>query len=243
MEKYMIELFLGGVIVTSIGAYAFFNCSNLKTIEFASDSKLETIGKYSFSSTLIENVKIPSSVTLIDEYAFFACSNLIAVDIPINSKLNIIRKFSFSLFLAPPNKVIAAYVLKFFNYTNNGGITSIRIPSSVTKIEEYAFYGWSKLTTIEIPSDSKLKTIEKHSFSYTMIETIELPSQLTYIDPLSFDNCPNLKKVIYSSDSQYQKIGKEPFNQEDGKIVFEIIKLKLLLKKYNSYQTIVYLIY
>ena len=50
--------------VTSILDNAFAK-SKIKIVQFASDSKLQTIGKYAFAHTRIKNITIPSSVKFI----------------------------------------------------------------------------------------------------------------------------------------------------------------------------------
>lgn len=77
----------------------------------------------------------------------FSYSGVTAVEFAANSELQIIedRSFEFSQ------------------------ITSITIPSSVTKIYESAFSSCGKLVQVEFQPNSKLRTIEKSAFygSYT----------------------------------------------------------------------------
>ena len=80
---------------TSIADSAFNGCSALKTIAFASDSVLETIGNYSFSSSGLTAITMPSSVKLIDRYAFQYCSSLATVTFPSNSVLETIGSYAF----------------------------------------------------------------------------------------------------------------------------------------------------
>ena len=82
-------------IQTSIANDAFKECSTLKTVAFASDSVLETIGNYSFSSSGLTAITMPSSVKLIDRYAFQYCSSLATVTFPSNSVLETIGSYAF----------------------------------------------------------------------------------------------------------------------------------------------------
>ena len=67
--------------VTSIGDYAFCNCSNLKTITIPDG--VTRIGKYAFySCSSLENAAIPDSVDTIESYSFYSCSSLTEVTVP-----------------------------------------------------------------------------------------------------------------------------------------------------------------
>ena len=62
--------------VTSIGEKAFSDCAYLSNITFDSEPQLETIGESAFSGTDITSIEIPRSVTGIGDCAFASCSKL-----------------------------------------------------------------------------------------------------------------------------------------------------------------------
>jgi hypothetical protein len=77
--------------VTSIGETVggefvwgtFAECTNLTTVTFASDSKLETIGVGTFSDcTSLKSIEIPASVTFIGLMAFNFCTSIPSIEIP-----------------------------------------------------------------------------------------------------------------------------------------------------------------
>ncbi|MBQ5712388.1 MAG: phosphodiester glycosidase family protein, partial [Oscillospiraceae bacterium] len=66
--------------VKNIGAYAFFQCTELAEVEFAADSALETIGEGSFGYTGLKTVTLPASLKTIGKCAFYF-SELETVDV------------------------------------------------------------------------------------------------------------------------------------------------------------------
>ena len=62
-----------GPHVTSIGPYAFTDCTKLHTVSFTSDSMLRRIGDWAFYNTNLQNITIPRNVTHLGEYCFAVC--------------------------------------------------------------------------------------------------------------------------------------------------------------------------
>ena len=81
--------------ITTIGIYAFYNCSNLTSINFRDNSQLATIKDYTFNScSSLTSITIPESVTSIGQCAFQFCSSLTSITIP--SRVTSIDEFAFS---------------------------------------------------------------------------------------------------------------------------------------------------
>lgn len=71
--------------VKSIGASAFDTCGKLESVEFESNSKLETIGDYAFNNaSLVSNIEIPDSVKTIGSKAFYGWKGLKELTLPPN---------------------------------------------------------------------------------------------------------------------------------------------------------------
>ncbi len=69
--------------VITIGIYAFSDCSSLKEVIFSEDSKLTLIDFRVFSGcSSLTTIVIPNSVTEIGDYAFFGCTALSSIIIP-----------------------------------------------------------------------------------------------------------------------------------------------------------------
>lgn len=82
-------------VVTSTGSMCFCNRSNIESIEFPLNSKIEIIGERSFCNTQIKAVKIPSSVKTIKYRAFFDIKCLKSVEFSENSQLEEIEEEAF----------------------------------------------------------------------------------------------------------------------------------------------------
>ena len=139
--------------VTSIGNYAFYNCSGL-TGTLTIPNSVTSIGNYAFCgcSGLTGNLMIPESVTSIGSYAFNGCSGLTWVNIP--NSVTSISDYTFYGCSGLTYVNIPHSLTSFGDYAFYGcsGMTSVRIPESVTSIGNYAFYGCSGLTgTLTLP--------------------------------------------------------------------------------------------
>ena len=94
-----------------------------------------------------------------------------------------------------------------------GTITSIDLPSDLTKIRNYAFLGLTNLTSISLSSG--ITTIGSQAFANcSKLESISLPSGLTFIDSYAFLRCPRL--ILTSLPGGLTSIGSSAFNSCKG---------------------------
>ena len=167
--------------ITGIFSIAFSG-STIKSINFASDSKLQAIGLNVFLLSTIEDITIPSEVTDLKEWwcngTIYLNRVFVSPSNPRYCSLNdqmIIGKSSLELasydclvFCVRNIKTIT--IPNYIKYIctssfSQSSIESIKIPSKVTKIGEYAFCFCEKLRKIEFSSDSELQIIEQNAFS------------------------------------------------------------------------------
>ena len=147
--------------VTSIGSYAFYNCSGLTSVTI-SDSVTSIDNSAFYSCSGLTSITIPDSVTSIGYYAFSGCSGLTSITIPdgVTSIANSVFKGCSGLTsLVIPDGVTS---IGDYAFSDCSGLTSITIPDSVTSIGDRAFSGCYKL--VEVINKSSLN-ITKGSYN------------------------------------------------------------------------------
>ena len=171
--------------VTTIGQYAFVECSKLTSITIP--NSVTTIGKYAFySCSSLTSVTIPNSVTTIEGYAFSDCSSLTSVTIPNSVK-----------------------IISDNTFSDCSSLTSVTIPNSVTTIGDWAFRGCSSLTSVTIPNS--VTTINDNAFTdCSSLTSVTIPNSVTTIGSEAFSGCTNLQKVYIGNS--VKTIGEDAFN-------------------------------
>lgn len=145
--------------VTSIGQNVFLNCSSLAAISIP--STVTTIGDSAFSGCSgLTTLHIPSSVTQIVRNSFNGCSGLASITVDsentvYDSRDNcnaIVVKSTNTLLIGCKNTVIPSTVTTIDNYAfySCSGLTSVDIPSTVTKIGTNSFFNCSGLTSVTV---------------------------------------------------------------------------------------------
>ena len=139
--------------ITSVGSYAFYNCSKLTNITMPEG--VTSIGKSAFNGcSSLTNITIPEGVTSIGEYAFYNCTELTNIIIP--EGVTSIGNFAFSYCRSLTSITIPEGVTSIGNsaFSYCRSLTSITIPEGVTSIGNSAFDSCSRLTSIEVAKEN-----------------------------------------------------------------------------------------
>ena len=150
--------------VTTIGEYAFFNCSSLASVTIP--DSVTTIGYSAFwNCSSLTSVTIPDSVTTIEGCAFYGCSSLISITIPDS-----VTTIGGGAFLGCWN------------------LTSMTIPDSVTTIGSEAFQSCSSLTSVTI--GNSVTTIGHSAFrNCSSLTSVTIGDSVTTIGSGAFSGC------------------------------------------------------
>lgn len=229
--------------VTSISEYAFENCTGLTNVNIPSSVKNIDTKAFSGCKNLDlvifnakENVTVESgalddckSVTwdllvdesesplkfkiLTDSTAEVTKENCVEGSVTIPSKVVIDGKTysvvsiayqAFKNCKGLTNITIPTSVIKIEGYAfTNSGLTTIELPSSITSIDYGLFSGCSDLVSVKIPSS--VESIGENAFvSCTSLTNLELSSSIKSIGVMAFYNCENLDLVIDNSEDNVE---------------------------------------
>lgn len=173
-QKSKITSVVIGDEVTSIGDYAFEDCSALKKLDIP--QSVTEIGSKAFRGcSALTSLALPQTVNRIGNTAFQGCSNLETINIPSGVKL--IEKDTFH---------------------GCEKLNDVTIPANVTLIGNSAFKACKTFRNIEIPKG--VTKIGTNAFEdCTQLETVGIPSTATNIRNFAFRNCPQLKSFVFPS--------------------------------------------
>ena len=191
--------------VTSIGNRTFSGCGSLSSIVIP--PSITSIGEGAFGGCgFLSSIVIPDSVTNIGNGAFNNCASLQYLSIPksvICLNGNPFADWNGRLECLSPNFIYEDDVLfckgksKIISFRNKN-IESYVIPSSVTSIGDWAFYGCDSLSEVVIPSS--VTSIGDRAFAgCSSLSEVVIPSSVTSIGDRAFAGCGSLSEVVIPS--------------------------------------------
>ncbi len=161
--------------ITSVGQYAFYNCTNLESVAFPTEiTKIEDRAFMGCSS--LNGVTLPNSLTTIASNAFRDCSSLEEITVP--ESVTSLGTYAFSGCTSMKNAVVSAkcsYTNTYLFY-NCTGLESVTINEGITKISQATFK------------------------NCTALKEVYLPKSLTILDKEAFYDCKNLADIYFAGN-------------------------------------------
>ena len=173
--------------MVSIGDFAFSSCDNMTAIHIP--ASVSSIG-----TAIFADCNSLKEITVASANAHYQAANgviyskdgTVLVTCPAATDVTIIDTVT----------EIAPYAFYY-----NANITSITIPSGVTKLEEAAFGNCSKLASVNFKGN-ELTTIGNHCFrSNSALSKIKLPASVTSIGAYAFAYCSNLDYIYFMGNA------------------------------------------
>jgi len=182
---------IDGLAVTSIGAQAFYNHTNLMYVEIP-DSVTAIETHAFFGCERLASIVIPDSVTSIGDLVFYNCTNL--EDVTISKKLTSIGRMVFGGTPWLENKRAENPFVVVNDILIDGTTCSgdIVIPDNVKTIATRAFEGCSDITGVKIP-EGVVSIEDKAFYNCLNLTEIEIPDSITNVGGWAFCETPWLE--------------------------------------------------
>ena len=188
----LVELY-NKIPVTTIGENAFSNYTSIKEISFP--ETITTIDENAFSNCIgLTQITVPNTITKIGKAAFSGCDNLSSITLPFVGNES-----------GGKENTHFGYIFGADSYSQNNkyipkNLKEVSIDGTKT-ISDFAFYGCSNLTKIEL--SSTVETIGNNAFDdCDGLKTFAIPEKVKEISYFAFSNCNNLENITLSNNLQ-----------------------------------------
>lgn len=192
--------------VTAMNDSTFYGASALNSVKI--DAPVESIGNYSFyDCKTLTTVTLPSSLRTLGAWAFAYCEKLDTITLPESlESFGGIRSFAWCYGLKNIN--IPSKITEIPQYTFYGcAFESIKIPAAVTTLGSNVFQSCTALRNIEIPYG--IKTIPSYFLSgCKALESVSIPESVKEIGASAFENC---QKLVIKLPANVTKINSNAF--------------------------------
>jgi hypothetical protein len=188
---------------------------------------LVSIGKFALEGCVsLKNLLIPKNLNIVEE-TFETCSSLESFEVHPDNKhfsslsgvlfdksMQSIIRFPRSnrgeqsdsssrnkkLLLSEYSIPEGVKKISTFAFSHSYGLTNIVIPSTINKIEPYAFYMCTNLAQVTIPNSVEAIPQGAFSRSYSL-QWVTIGQGLKHIYPFAFSSCPNLSAFYFKGNA------------------------------------------
>lgn len=257
--------------VLSIGEGAFSECTALKNLTFEDGGELtlggnnyhrpfggapietlylgRNVGKQSFADDLasLKKLTVGNNISGFEEKYFEKCNGLREVHV---SDLSAWCKINFEDSQSNPlskahnmyidgslltSLVIPSGISEIKPYAFYGGecFSSVSLPTGITDIGKYAFYDCSGLASLDLPAG--ISALDRHAFDgCSELESVTIPSSAKSIYLSAFARCYGISQVTFEDSMEelvvkcYYRIGVDCYNDTDNGDLFENSAIKTM---------------
>ena len=205
-----------GAGVTKLTTNAFCGCTNLETMNFAENSRLQMLGGSAFKScTSLKSITLPEGLTAISGNAFKYCRNLRNVYLP--DTMSVIDNLAFTglsgiTFSVAKDSYAKRWVESHgFAYTERepavvaSGVCGENLTWSLTGDGVLTLDGTGPMATYYGEAN-----IPWHA-NRALITTVNVGAGVTKLTTNAFCGCTNLETVNFAENSQLQMLGGSAF--------------------------------
>ena len=151
----------------------FRGCTSLKSVNLQELTQLTEIPGLAFENTALTSVTLPATITAVRTRAFFGCKD---------------GNGSPTLKSITLNEGLKSIGDDAFYYA---GITTLKLPNSLTELEPGAFEGCESLTSITWPNNPDFTTVTGFGYCTALPDSIltTLPASVTALGDYAFEAC------------------------------------------------------
>ncbi|MBR5355596.1 MAG: leucine-rich repeat protein [Lachnospiraceae bacterium] len=182
--------------VTTIGAYAFYNCTNITSVSLP--KKLKAINDEAFYNCAgLKSVSVPKKVKTIGISAFACCTSLAKINIP-NGVKTISRAAFAKTAITGISIPKSVKTIEPYAFSECDKLKSITIPATVKELGHGVFYKCTSLVTVNIPI-AGLSTMGERAFAgCTSLTSFKIPLTVTTLGSFAFEGCTSLEEAWIS---------------------------------------------
>ncbi|MEG1894486.1 MAG: leucine-rich repeat protein [Clostridia bacterium] len=91
-------------------------------------------------------------------------------------------------------------------------LSRVELPSTITTIEDFAFFGCTQLESIDLSRCTQLESIDESAFEGCIsLKELKLPASLLVLGVAAFSGCSALERVTFGRDSKLHELGSHAF--------------------------------
>ena len=193
--------------VTAIAEFAFYGLEKLETVN---TSNVKKIGDYAFAYSSIKEVVCGNTIETMGEGAFAGCENMKTLKVPagvikigseaFSNECDVTVDKNNKKYISEDGVLFNKDKTTLIRYSANNTADTYTIPSTVTKISNFAFCSNDYLVNVTFPEN--LKTIGDCAFNgCDNLRSVSLSKNITSIGDTAFGYCESLKKLTIAEGS------------------------------------------